>query len=131
MQSLMFSSNLFHKFSLLLFCVILVAGVLQRNFSSRLQQLLLESFPVHPASIVEYYLVPNSAYGDSSIHVKAEVTRSRFNACTKDALSVMLGESTYDYSCWWNLHGAEFWKKVAADCTSGYFLFHFGLILIM
>lgn len=85
---------------------------------------MLESFTtvvVHdPASVA--HAPSNSAYGgSSSIHVKAEVI-SMLSRCTKDALAAVLEESTYDYSCWWNLHGAEFWKKATADCNNGFFL---------
>ncbi|XP_027078451.1 NAC domain-containing protein 82-like [Coffea arabica] len=68
---------------------------------SRLQQ-LLESVPADPAS---------AAYDGSSIHVKAEVTY-RFATCTKDALSVMVGESTFVFSPWWNLPVLGFQKAV-------------------
>lgn len=120
LQSLNLCVVFFSEF-LIFVLLYLVAGVLQRKNFSRLQQ-MLESFTtvvVHdPASVA--HAPSNSAYGgSSSIHVKAEVI-SMLSRCTEDALAAMLEESTYDYSCWWNLHGAEFWKKATADCNNGY-----------
>lgn len=117
LQSNVHGVNCLSVFSYLLFCYILVAGVPQSKKPPPFSV-------VHLASVaVEHHAharaTSNSAYGGSSIiHVKAEVICG-FSSCTEDALSVMLEESTYDYSCWWNLHGAEFWKK-AADCRDGY-----------